>query len=57
MVFILFLLKKVGMYDDEPHENYVKKKEEKLQELLNPFECKYFCIRLLFSKYDFSVIA
>ncbi len=37
--FLLFL---VGMYDDDdPHENYVKIKGDKLQDFLEPFECKY----------------
>jgi hypothetical protein len=28
------------MYDDDPHLNYVKAKEEELQNFLEPFECK-----------------
>ena len=29
------------MYDDDPHENYLQSRNEKLQEFLEPFECDF----------------
>ena len=42
--YIKLFTNQVGMYDDDPHSNYVQVKEEKLQEFLEPFECTYLKI-------------